>query len=193
MGIDGDAPDPPRRRFGEEGGLLPYGGCLRLPEPVDRQRPQPAAPGEQPFITTHQVGEPWCELPLNEPEPVRSAMFAGEDELALPRRRLADPTLWDADLTALSQRGLPVSGSEITDSPPAVARGRGSHDDLWRLAEDLLTHDETAALWRMRHVRMAGRRIGAEPGTGGSAGAPCMRGRTRPHYFPLLWELRAWL
>ncbi|TYB58398.1 tryptophan 2,3-dioxygenase [Nonomuraea sp. PA05] len=122
-----------------------------------------------------------------------SFRHASEEELARLRRRLAEPTLWDAYLTALSRRGLPISDDEIMASLLAVARNRGSYDDLWQLAEDLLTHDETAALWRMRHVQMVERQIGTKSGTGGSTGAPYLRGRTRLHYFPLLWELRAWL
>ncbi|ETK33641.1 tryptophan 2,3-dioxygenase [Microbispora corallina] len=118
---------------------------------------------------------------------------ASDAEIARLGRRLAEPTLWDAYLTALSQRGLAVSDEEIMESLLAVARDRGSHDDLWELAEDLLTHDETAALWRMRHVQMVERQIGTKSGTGGSSGAPYLRGRTRVHFFPLLWELRAWL
>jgi tryptophan 2,3-dioxygenase len=118
---------------------------------------------------------------------------ADEAELARLRRRLAEPTLWDAYLTALSQRGLAVSDEEIMDSLLAVARDRGSYDDLWELAEDLLTHDETTAHWRMRHVQMVERQIGTKSGTGGSSGAPYLRGRTRLQFFPLLWELRAWL
>lgn len=118
---------------------------------------------------------------------------ASEAELARLRRRLDEPTLWDAFVTALSQRGLPVSDEEIMESLLAVARDRGSYDDLWDLAEDLLTHDETTALWRMRHVQMVERQIGTKSGTGGSSGAPYLRGRTRLHFFPLLWELRAWL
>ncbi|GAA2905767.1 tryptophan 2,3-dioxygenase [Nonomuraea rubra] len=122
-----------------------------------------------------------------------SFRHASDEELARLRRRLAEPTLWDAYLTALSRRGLPVSDEEIMTSLLAVARNRGSYDDLWQLAEDLLTHDETAALWRMRHVQMVERQIGTKSGTGGSTGAPYLRGRARLHYFPLLWELRAWL
>ncbi|MFI7616458.1 tryptophan 2,3-dioxygenase [Nonomuraea terrae] len=118
---------------------------------------------------------------------------AGADELARLRRRLDEPTLWDAYLAALNQRGLPVSDEEIMGSLLSVARDRSSYDDLWQLAEDLLTHDETAALWRMRHVQMVERQIGTKSGTGGSTGAPYLRDRTRLHYFPLLWELRAWL
>ncbi|GAA2380065.1 tryptophan 2,3-dioxygenase [Nonomuraea africana] len=118
---------------------------------------------------------------------------ASEDELASLRRRLEEPTLWDAYLTALSQRGLPISDDEIMTSLLAVARDRGAYDDLWQLAEDLLTHDETCALWRMRHVQMVERQIGTKSGTGGSTGAPYLRERTHLHYFPLLWELRGWL
>lgn len=118
---------------------------------------------------------------------------AGDGELARLRRRLEEPTLWDAYLTALSQRGLPVSDEEVMASLLVVARDRRSYDDLWQLAEDLLTHDETCALWRMRHVQMVERQIGTKSGTGGSTGAPYLRERTRLHYFPLLWELRGWL
>ncbi|TMR98271.1 tryptophan 2,3-dioxygenase [Nonomuraea basaltis] len=267
MGIDGDAPSPPDRQFGEEGGRLSYGGYLRLPALLDQQRPQSEAPDELLFITIHQVYELWFKLLLHELEAARAAMFGGElwqarhlfqrvhavervlieqvdvletmtpqdflafraklspasgfqsvqfreleflsglkderyltsfrhadeAELARLRRRLAEPTLWDAYVAALAQRGLPVSDDEIMASLLAVARDRRSHDDLWQLAEDLLTHDETAALWRMRHVQMVERQIGTKSGTGGSTGAPYLRGRTRLHYFPLLWELRAWL
>lgn len=118
---------------------------------------------------------------------------ASDTELARLSRRLHEPTLWDAYLTALSQRGFGVSDDEIMGSLLVVARDRRSYDDLWQLAEDLMTHDETAALWRTRHVQMVERQIGTKSGTGGSTGAPYLRGRTRLHYFPLLWELRGWL
>ncbi|NRQ35146.1 tryptophan 2,3-dioxygenase [Nonomuraea sp. NN258] len=265
--MDGDAPVPPHRRFGEEGGRLSYGGYLRLPELLAQQQPQSQAPDELLFITVHQVYELWFKLLLHELEVAREAMFAGElwlarhqfqrvhavervlveqvevletmtpqdflefraelapasgfqsvqfreleflsglkndryltsfrnagdAELDRLRRRLTEPTLWDAYLAALSLRGLPVSDAEIMESLLTVARDRRSHDDLWQLAEDLLTHDETAAQWRTRHVQMVERQIGTKSGTGGSTGAPYLRSRTRLHYFPLLWELRAWL
>ncbi|WP_211370126.1 tryptophan 2,3-dioxygenase [Nonomuraea turkmeniaca] len=267
MGIDGDAPGPPDRQFGEEGGRLSYGGYLCLPALLTQQQPQSEAPDELLFITIHQVYELWFKLLLHELEAARTAMFGGElwqarhlfqrvhavervlieqvdvletmtpqdflefraklapasgfqsvqfreleflsglkderylgsfrhasdAELSRLRRRLDEPTLWDAYLAALAQRGLPVSDDEIMASLLTVARDRRSHDDLWQLAEDLLTHDETTALWRMRHVQMVERQIGTKSGTGGSTGAPYLRGRARLHYFPLLWELRAWL
>jgi tryptophan 2,3-dioxygenase len=74
-----------------------------------------------------------------------------------------------------------------------VARDRPHYDELWVLGEDLLTHDELAALWRARHVQMVERQIGTKSGTGGSTGAPYLHGRVSLRYYPLLWELRDWL
>jgi tryptophan 2,3-dioxygenase len=106
-------------------------------------------------------------------------------------RRLAEPSLWDAYLGLLAARGLPVGDdAEILGTLVQVARDRGRHDDLWQLAEDLLTHDELAGLWRARHVQMVERQIGTKSGTGGSTGAPYLHRRVPIRYYPLLWELR---
>ncbi|HTW15742.1 MAG TPA: tryptophan 2,3-dioxygenase family protein [Nocardioides sp.] len=109
-------------------------------------------------------------------------------------RRLAEPSLWDAYVGLLASRGLPVaSDQEILQSLVLVARDRDGHDEEWQLAEDLLTHDELAALWRARHVQMVERQIGTKSGTGGSTGAPYLHRRVPMRYYPLLWELRDWL
>src|ERR1700722_10386283 len=93
-------------------------------------------------------------------------------------RRLAEPSVWDAYVELLAWRGLPVAtDQEILASLVVVARDRGGHDEEWQLAEDLLTHDELAALWRARHVQMVERQIGTKSGTGGSTGAPYLRKR----------------
>ena len=106
-------------------------------------------------------------------------------------RRLAEPSLWDAFLHLLASRGLPAgTDQQILESLRVVAGDRAAHDDLWQLAEDLLTHDELAGLWRARHVVMVERQIGTKSGTGGSTGAPYLRKRVPLRYFPLLWELR---
>lgn len=108
--------------------------------------------------------------------------------------RLAEPTLWDAYLDLLRTQGLPAAtDDQILDSLVAVARDRSRHEDLWQLAEDLLTHDEMAGLWRARHVQMVERQIGTKSGTGGSTGAPYLHRRVPLRYYPLLWELRDWL
>jgi len=106
-------------------------------------------------------------------------------------RRLAEPSLWDAFLHLLAARGLPAgTDQQILDSLRVVAGDRAAHDEEWQLAEDLLTHDELAGLWRARHVVMVERQIGTKSGTGGSTGAPYLRKRVPLRYFPLLWELR---
>jgi tryptophan 2,3-dioxygenase len=114
-----------------------------------------------------------------------------EDERVRLAARLAQPSLWDAFLDLLSSRGLPVGDDkQILASLVSVARDRPHHDDLWELAEDLLTHDELSGLWRARHVQMVERQIGTKSGTGGSTGAPYLHRRVPMRYYPLLWELR---
>jgi len=118
----------------------------------------------------------------------RSLTSAERDRLV---RRLAEPSLWDAYLGLVASRGLGVGTSEeIMASLRVIAGDRGTHDDLWQLAEDLLTHDELSGLWRARHVQMVERQIGTKSGTGGSTGAPYLRKRVPLRYYPLLWELR---
>ncbi|CAN5165970.1 tryptophan 2,3-dioxygenase family protein [soil metagenome] len=108
------------------------------------------------------------------------------------RRRLEEPTLWDAFVQVLAGRGLPVdTDAAISESVLLTARDRGRHGDLWALAEALLQHDELAAAWRARHVMMVERMIGSKTGTGGSSGAEYLRSRLDVRYYPLLWELRS--
>ncbi len=106
-------------------------------------------------------------------------------------RRLAEPSLWEAYVGLLAARGLPAGDdAQVLASLVRVASDRQQHDDLWQLAEDLLTHDELAGLWRARHVQMVERQIGTKSGTGGSTGAPYLHRRVPLRYYPLLWELR---
>jgi tryptophan 2,3-dioxygenase len=114
-----------------------------------------------------------------------------DDERVRLAARLAQPSLWDAYLDLLASRGLPVGDDkQILATLVGIARDRPHHDDLWQLAEDLLTHDELAGLWRARHVQMVERQIGTKSGTGGSTGAPYLHRRVPMRYYPLLWELR---
>ena len=101
-----------------------------------------------------------------------------DDERARLERRLAEPTLWDAFLTVLSQAGLGTENEEeVRASLLTVARDRATYDEIWELSERLLDHDEMAARWRARHVLMVERQIGTKSGTGGSTGAPYLRSR----------------
>jgi tryptophan 2,3-dioxygenase len=78
-----------QRRFGEEGGLLSYGGYLHLDVLLRQQVPEssPPAHDELLFITIHQVYELWFKLLLSELTDARDRMLAGETYL--PRVRLA--------------------------------------------------------------------------------------------------------
>jgi tryptophan 2,3-dioxygenase len=126
-----------------------------------------------------------------EPEFVARFRALTEAERMRLAARLAEPSLWDAYLDLLASRGLAVgTDADVLDSLILVARNRAQYDDLWELAEDLLTHDELAGLWRARHVQMVERQIGTKSGTGGSTGAPYLHSRVPLRYFPLLWELR---
>ena len=108
--------------------------------------------------------------------------------------RLGQPTVWDGYLTLLRDRGMTTgSDAEIMASLRDIAADRARYDDLWQLAEDLLTHDELASVWRSRHVSLVERQIGLKPGTGGSPGAPYLRARVPLRYYPLLWQLREYL
>jgi tryptophan 2,3-dioxygenase len=114
---------------------------------------------------------------------------AERDRLA---RRLDEPTLWDAFVHVLEQRGLAVgSDEEISESVRRAAHDRASYADIWALAEALVQHDELAAGWRARHVVMVERMIGGKTGTGGSSGADYLRSRLALRYYPLLWGLRS--
>ena len=115
-----------------------------------------------------------------------------EDEKARLRRRLEEPTLWDAFLEVLAAHGLPNgSNEEVLASMQRVAHDRSSYAPVWAVAEALLAHDELAASWRARHVVMVERMIGGKSGTGGSSGASYLRGRLPLRYYPVLWELRS--
>src|SRR5690606_16148548 len=85
--------------------------------------------------------------------------------------RLAEPSLWDGFLTVLKEHGFSIDAEdERLTAYQAIARDREKYGGLWDLAEALLDHDQSWALWRARHVLMAERQIGTKPGTGGSAG-----------------------
>jgi tryptophan 2,3-dioxygenase len=115
-----------------------------------------------------------------------------DEETARLRRRLDEPSLWDAFVHYVRGRGLPAGDDEeMTSSLRTAAHDRASYADVWQLAEALLQHDELAAAWRARHVTMVERMIGTKTGTGGSSGADYLRSRLPLQYYPVLWDLRS--
>lgn len=125
---------------------------------------------------------------------LRSA--TGEAERKRLKRRLEEPTLWDAFCHLLEANGLPMPAHDPEarkTSLVKMARDRDAFADLWYLSEDLLVHDELFSLWRLRHILMVERQIGTKRGTGGSSGAPYLRTTLDKRFFPELWELRSYL
>lgn len=123
-------------------------------------------------------------------------LLLSPDELVRLRRRLEEPTLWDAFCELLGGRGLPMPPDDHDTrlrSLVEMAQNREKYSDEFYLSEELLTHDELIALWRNRHVLMVERQIGTKSGTGGSAGAPYLRTTLVKRFFPELWELRSYL
>ena len=117
-----------------------------------------------------------------------------DEERARLQRRLDEPTLWDAFLHVLAERGLDVRDDQaVLESVRRAAHDRARYSEVWALAEALLQHDELAAAWRARHVMMVERMIGAKTGTGGSSGSDYLRSRLPLQYYPLLWDLRSQL
>ncbi|GAA2523688.1 tryptophan 2,3-dioxygenase family protein [Pilimelia columellifera] len=127
-------------------------------------------------------------------DPGYLSRFKGLSEVEQARlsRRLAEPSLWDGFLAVLAKAGFEVDSSEQRfASYLTIARDRERHGPLWDLAEALVEHDQSWALWRSRHVLMAERQIGTKTGTGGSSGSGYLRSRTPVRFYPELWELRS--
>jgi tryptophan 2,3-dioxygenase len=115
-----------------------------------------------------------------------------DSERDLLQARLDEPSLWDGYLQALRAAGFSVAAeNERAESLRTVAHDRASYGQLWDLAEALMDHDQSWALWRARHVLMAERQIGTKMGTGGSAGGAYLRSRIDLRFYPELWELRS--
>jgi tryptophan 2,3-dioxygenase len=118
------------------------------------------------------------------------------EELERLKRRLDEPTLWDAFCSVLARAGLPMPGDDgerRRQSLIEMARERDSYVEEFYLSESLLTHDELFATWRHRHVLMVERQIGSKTGTGGSTGASYLHTTLDKRFYPELWDLRSFL
>lgn len=132
-------------------------------------------------------------------------LLEGEERL---KRRIAEPTIWDAYVELLRRHGL-ATGSEkdIVASVIEVLK-KPDHHPLGHLTEEMIEYDELFALWRARHIRMTMRMIGSKPGTGektvqklvqqgydtmGSAGVDYLKTTLTKTFFPLLWEARTFI
>ena len=116
------------------------------------------------------------------------------------RERLQEPTLPEAFHAAVRRRGL-----ERYDALFTPADVPNPHLDLALLADTLLEFDEFFRFWRLGHVSMVEKMIGAKSGTGflGPAYLAETTGvirqtedrvfeehQVRPRFFEALWEVR---
>lgn len=122
----------------------------------------------------------------------------GSQAHAALAKRLGEPTLGDAFDALLRHRGFPLppsAGAALDEARLSalvqIYSEAERHYDLYLLAESLIEYDELFMLWRLRHVKMVERMIGAKTGTGGSTGAAYLRTTTEKPFFPALWEVRS--
>ena len=141
--------------------------------------------------------------------------FAGDEpSQTVLRRRLVEPSLWDAFVGLLRARGLPAANDESMLQTLVRIQKRGDLADLDDLTEAMIEYDLLFSAWRERHVLMTERMIGGRPGTGeetvmkiigGSeagksppsgeyfSGVHYLKTTLTKRFFPLLWEARTFV
>jgi aminocarboxymuconate-semialdehyde decarboxylase len=115
-------------------------------------------------------------------------------------RRLREDSLRDVFFAALSSLGvLPPLAPSATEGERFEARAKAiqklyqderNHRDWIDVCERLTEFDELMVGWRLRHIQMVERTIGARMGTGGSAGGSYLKNTLEKKFFPELWEAR---
>jgi aminocarboxymuconate-semialdehyde decarboxylase len=125
------------------------------------------------------------------------------EEYAHLERRLQEPSLHDVLFDALRAIGrLPAYTPQMDERERFDARAMAVRDlyegeqhfrDWIDVCERLTEFDELVVSWRLRHIQMVERTIGAKFGTGGSEGASYLRTTLDKKFFPELWEARTML
>lgn len=114
-------------------------------------------------------------------------------------RRLREPSLHDVFFSALRARGEfqlsdIASERERFDARAgailALYRDERNNRDWIDVCERLTEFDELVVSWRLRHIQLVERVIGARMGTGGSAGSSYLKHTLDKKFFPELWEAR---
>ena len=117
-------------------------------------------------------------------------------------RRLREPSLRDVFFEALRAIGKLNDREVATERERADARARAvlalyrdehSHRDWIDVCERLTEFDELVVSWRLRHIQLVERVIGARMGTGGSSGSSYLKLTLDKKFFPELWEARTLL
>jgi aminocarboxymuconate-semialdehyde decarboxylase len=121
---------------------------------------------------------------------------------ALLARRLREPSLHEVFFDALGAMGKLKVADGATERERFDARARAilslyrderSNRDWIDVCERLTEFDELVVSWRLRHIQLVERTIGARMGTGGSAGSSYLKLTLDKKFFPELWEARTLL
>src|SRR5579863_1549053 len=121
---------------------------------------------------------------------------------ALLERRLREPSLHDVFFEALHAMGKLQSDEGASERERFDARARAilslyrderSNRDWIDVCERLTEFDELVVSWRLRHIQLVERVIGARTGTGGSVGSSYLKHTLDKKFFPELWEARTLL
>jgi tryptophan 2,3-dioxygenase len=119
------------------------------------------------------------------------------ESLARLKKRLAEPTLWDAFLQLLEKNRFEIpadrNSEKIKQELVRLYENAEQYYELFLLAEAMIEHDELIGLWRVHHVRMVERMIGNKIGTGGSEGVKYLSSTLMKKSFPELWDMRTLL
>ena len=118
-------------------------------------------------------------------------------------RRLHAPSLHDVFFDALAAIGklpaMPPNASEEQRFQLRAGAVRNIYEDEHNyrdwidVCERLSEFDELMVAWRLRHIQVVERIIGARRGTGGTDGASYLRTTLDKRLFPELWEARTML
>jgi tryptophan 2,3-dioxygenase len=117
---------------------------------------------------------------------------------------LQKPSIYDAAINALAQRGLPIDqealfrdwsqnyqpNASVEAAWLTVYRNVDQYWDLYELAEKLVDIGSQQQLWRFNHMSTVERIIGHKQGTGGSSGVTYLKHVLDHQFFPELWTLR---
>jgi tryptophan 2,3-dioxygenase len=132
---------------------------------------------------------------LKEPGLLERLAQTPEERVRL-KKRLAEPTLWEAFCALMDRSGLPMPPDDDETRRKSLLemmKNKDTYPEIFYTAESLLTHDELFRQWRLHHVVMVERQIGSKTGTGGSAGVPYLKTTLDKRFYPELWELRSHL
>ncbi|MDQ0220448.1 tryptophan 2,3-dioxygenase [Peribacillus cavernae] len=145
------------------------------------------------------------EFALGQKNPHIIAVFHHRSDLyQTMSEALHQPSIYDAAIKALAERGLPVDkaaldrdwsqsyayNESVEEAWLAVYRDVDQHWDLYELAEKLIDIGSQQQNWRFNHMTTVERIIGHKTGTGGSTGVTYLKKVLDQPFFPELWSLR---